>query len=255
MVPPPVTSNQLTARQQYGLEHLAEHLKQAQQYERLRLLFAGDEWMRIRVSGSNFIYSGFVNDLDIAWAAFGEADNTARESVTALSDYVRLGLIASSVTSLSTRPINLLVNAVATGCWVPARALAVAALNPSVVERIVIYTGLLMIEDLDVDARDQIQQLVCRTVAEAADTIPMRFLARLLPYLKGAAFEVILGQLMRKLTSMPLVPATQGWFSVQFTEEDQQIYSRPLSGTRICAYLAGRSRAESVRLDDARSGS
>src|ERR1051325_1001039 len=104
MVPPSVTSNQLTARQQYGLEHLAEHLKQAQQYERLRLLFAGDEWMRIRVSGSNFMYSGFVNDLEVAWAAFGEADRTARESVTTLSEYVRLGLIASSVTSLSTRP-------------------------------------------------------------------------------------------------------------------------------------------------------
>lgn len=224
MATSPSTSNQLTARQQYGLEHLAEHLKQAQQYERLRLLFAGDEWMRRRVSGSNFVYSGFVNDLEIAWAAFGEADKTAHARVTALSDYVRLGLIGSSVTSLSTRPINLLVNAVAAGCWVPARALAVAALNPSVVEQIVIYTGLLMIEDLDADARDQIQQLVCRTVDEATDTIPMRFLARLLPCLKGAAFEVVLGQLMREVAVTPLVPATQGWFSVQFTGEDRQIY-------------------------------
>jgi hypothetical protein len=224
MATSPSTSNQLTARQQYGLEHLAEHLKQARQYERLRLLFAGDEWMHIRVTSSNFVYSGFINDLETAWVAFGEADKTARARVTALSDYIRLGLIGSSVTSLSTRPINLLVNAVAAGCWVPARALAVAALNPSVVERIVIYTGLLMIEDLDVDTRDQIQQLVCRTVAEAPDTIPIRYLARVLPCLKGAAFEDILGQVMRRVAITPLVPATQGWFSVQFTGEDQQIY-------------------------------
>src|SRR5215218_5525592 len=101
MATSPFTSNQLTARQQYGLEHLAEHLQQAQQYERLRLLFADDEWMRIRVSGSSFMYSGFVNDLEIAWAAFGEADNTTNVQATALSDYVRLGLIESSITSLS----------------------------------------------------------------------------------------------------------------------------------------------------------
>src|SRR5947209_20416269 len=102
MATSPSISNQLTARQQYGLEHLAEHLKQAQQYERLRLLFAGDEWMRIRVSGNNFVYTGFVHDLEIAWAAYGEADEAAHSRVTGLSDYVRLGLIGSSITSLST---------------------------------------------------------------------------------------------------------------------------------------------------------
>jgi hypothetical protein len=225
MATSPSTSSQLSARQQYGLEHLAEHLKQAQQYERLRLLFAGDEWMRIRVAGNNFMYSGFVNDLEIAWAAFGEADATVTHAcVTALSDFVRLGLIGSSVTSLSTRPINLLVNTVAAGCWTPAQVLAVAERNPSVVERIVIYTGLLMIDTLDVDARHQIQQLVCRTVAEAPDTIPMRFLARLLPCLEGVAFEWILEQAMRKIAATPLVPAAQGWFSLQYTGEDQQIY-------------------------------
>ena len=225
MATSPSTSNQLTARQQYGLEHLAEHLKQAQQYERLRLLFASDEWMRIRVTGSDFMYSGFLNDLEIAWAAFSEADETAHACVTSLSTYIRLDMIGSSITSLSTRPINLLVNAVATGCWVPARALAVAARNPSRVERITVYTGLLMIEDLDPDARDQIQQLVCRTVVEASDMIPMRFLTRLLPCLKGAAFEVILAQIMRKVASTPLVPTTQSWLSIQFTEEDRQIYT------------------------------
>lgn len=218
------TSN-ATDKWQYGLEELAQHLRRAQQRSRLRSLFADDRWMRMRVTSSAYVYSGFVQDVGVAWAALNEAENdTGNEHTNTLSDYVRLGLIESSVSSLSTRPINLVVNAVATGCWPLARALAVAARNPSLVERIVIYTGLLMCNKLDAAQQNQVQMLVRGAVLESANRIPMRFLVPLLPFLRGEFFEEIWTEIMRQFSVASVRPATRSWANIQFTEEDKEVY-------------------------------
>src|SRR5262249_11575280 len=95
-------------RRSYVLETLVHHTASGGQYERLRSLFANDAWMQARVTGSRYVYSGFINDLNVAWAALGALENTAVDRFsTVLVDYVRLAVISSSITSLSHLPINL----------------------------------------------------------------------------------------------------------------------------------------------------
>ena len=55
----------------YGLENLAIHLYQGQQFERLAELINPD-WMHARVLRSGSQYSGFVADLMLAWQSARE---------------------------------------------------------------------------------------------------------------------------------------------------------------------------------------
>jgi hypothetical protein len=211
-------------RRTYVLETLVHHTANGGQYDRLRSLFADHAWMRARITGDRYVYSGFINDLDVAWAALGTSGNTSVDKLSrVLVDYARLGIINSSITSLSHLPINLLVNAAATGCWSIDRVLVAVARCPSAVERLVVYTGLLMVDHLQA-SRGKVEQLVHSTIMERPAAIPMRFLAQVLPHLQGKIFECVLAQIIRQIDARPLVQAVRSWASTQFTEDDQNIY-------------------------------
>ena len=50
-------------QRRYTLETLAARLRDAEQFDRLSILFADDDWMQARYAGSGGVYDGFVADL------------------------------------------------------------------------------------------------------------------------------------------------------------------------------------------------
>jgi hypothetical protein len=50
----------------YGLNHLATHLFEGQQQERLQQLIS-KEWMEVRYDGGQDTHTGFLSDIDLAW--------------------------------------------------------------------------------------------------------------------------------------------------------------------------------------------
>jgi hypothetical protein len=185
-----------TERRQYSLDSLAYHLSLSKQYKKLQSLFDNDYWMHMRVTTNNYTYLGFVNDLEIAWASLQEMDeeSTAASEIT-FSHYVRLGLISSSITSRSNVPVNLLVSAASKRFWSIDQVLATISRYPTVAERVIAFTGLLMIDDLEPDERRIIQQQVYETIINSPDEFPVKQLIDLLPHLEQPMSENLMGRI------------------------------------------------------------
>ena len=113
----------------YGLDHLAAHFYEGQQFEQLADLI-NQKWMAARFEHDDYVYDGFLADLDLAWdhahtAAHRQAQ--AGEEPAALVSCIRYALIQTTINSLSASyPPDLVARAVETGLWSGRRALSVA---------------------------------------------------------------------------------------------------------------------------------
>lgn len=89
----------------YLWDHLAYHLHAAGRDDELKALFEDQGWMHARVARDGYTFSGYLQDLNIAWehvahkTALAQID--AGSEPTALADCVRYALIHTSINSLA----------------------------------------------------------------------------------------------------------------------------------------------------------
>jgi hypothetical protein len=189
----------------YRLETLARHLGEAGQVGRLLRLFADDRWLVLRRDGGDLTYAGFLDDISAAWASL--RSNAAPEDDFAA--HLRLGLVRTSISAISTVPPGLIVRAVATRLWPVARALGVAERHP-VSLRLATHVGLLAVPDLEPDDRTAIEGSVEEALRTAGHDVPVMFLVRMLGSLDGDSGRAVADRLGERLSGLP-VAATPMW--------------------------------------------
>ena len=120
----------------YWLEHLAAHLYDSGDHERLQRLI-GKSWMQARCSASNFTYGGFLQDVDLAWRAAAQANDVAALARLAMTRR----LVSQKVTAFTNTDLKTLV-------WLGRKyeALGHARLRTSGVER---CHGLIAIDEAE----------------------------------------------------------------------------------------------------------
>jgi hypothetical protein len=127
-------------QRRYTLETLAERLHQAGHFDRLRTLFASDDWLRARYEGGGGTWDGYLADLAAAC-----------ETAEGLDDLIRYTLIQTSLNSVSGNyPPELIAAALSAGVWKPWRALSAAAILPDRVQQAKVYASILKTGKLDV---------------------------------------------------------------------------------------------------------
>jgi hypothetical protein len=145
----------------YALANLARHLAGTDDAGRLRELIS-KPWMDARVEGDGFRYAGFLADVDLArrvtLAERAEAGDTECLWGT-LTDLVRLGLIRTSLASLSYEiPPPVLAQTVNVGLWSSRQALDVAARLPPGSQQALAFRLLLATGKLDAGAAAEARQ-------------------------------------------------------------------------------------------------
>lgn len=115
----------------YLYSFLAYHLHEAGREDELQALFADQNWMHARVVRDGYTYTGYLQDLNVAWEQV--AYRTALKQInagnepTTLADCVRYSLIHTSINSLAGNFVpELVARAVEAGEWSADRALAIA---------------------------------------------------------------------------------------------------------------------------------
>ena len=143
-------------RRTYTLNTLAEHLGEAGQSQRLRDLFADDQWMRARFEDSGNVYDGFLSDAAISLSleqrrGKQQIDNGCEP--TAIADAFRLALIRTRVTAVvsQARPA-IVVRALDLHLWTAERAMNVAAKR----NQLELYTALLASDHLTAAQRERV---------------------------------------------------------------------------------------------------
>lgn len=107
---------------QYLFKNFASHLFQAGAENALFQLFADQKWMKGRFQNGNFMYDGYLDDIEIAWLALG----TLNPSYDQMLQGLRLSLISSSLNSVSSiYDPDLIKYAVSEGLWSVRRALSI----------------------------------------------------------------------------------------------------------------------------------
>ncbi|WP_156096740.1 hypothetical protein [Amycolatopsis jejuensis] len=135
-------------RARYLLDSLAPHLAAAGDHDRLRRLFAGDEWMQARFAADHPGYDGYLADLSLAWDIAQQAVEVAPD--TALADCVRYALIWTSINSLSRNvAVELAVRAIEDGAMGPSQAFSIAQRVPDPRQRVRFVARLLAAGALD----------------------------------------------------------------------------------------------------------
>src|SRR5947207_8908903 len=86
----------------YGLDWLATHLARARRFDRLRLLFSTDRWLRQRVTADNYFYDGYLGDLGLAIDALVPAGGEA--AADTILDAARLGWLRATGYSRTAAP-------------------------------------------------------------------------------------------------------------------------------------------------------
>jgi len=97
------TAGDWTKCDSYGLDSLAIHFFEGQQFDKLRTLIT-PAWMHTRVASAGYTYDGFVADVSLAWQ---QADAAARRQITTntapdgLADCIRYALVRTSINALA----------------------------------------------------------------------------------------------------------------------------------------------------------
>jgi tetratricopeptide (TPR) repeat protein len=120
----------------YWLEHLAAHLYDSGDHERLQRLI-DKSWMQARCSTSSFTYGRFLQDVDLAWRAAAQANDVVALARLAMTRR----LVSQKVTALTDTDLKTLV-------WLGRNdeALGHARLRASAVER---CRGLITIDEAE----------------------------------------------------------------------------------------------------------
>ena len=126
------------AEDDYGRRHLAQHLVKGDRVEELHTLLSLEQdgknaWFKLKDDEGDM--AGFLADVDLAWAKVEEEPE--RESGRTIALQFRYALMIASVNSLAKIiPIELLINLVKKGVWVPDKGLSYALQNPDLEQRV-----------------------------------------------------------------------------------------------------------------------
>lgn len=155
----------------YLYNHLAYHLKGAELFEELHQLFEDDQWLRVRVPQSNFLYDAYLEDLQIAWEVAYEQcldQINNHESPTALIDCFRYVLIRTSINSISADyPPELVARAVELEIWTVERALSVLKQSPHI--NLELFAALLKTGKLNKDQQKYLIDIAYERVIKRRD--------------------------------------------------------------------------------------
>lgn len=85
----------------YMHDHLAYHLASAGRLSEMVSLFDNSEWMETRFQQSEFIYNGYISDIEFAAKQIMDTTDESNKEETVVR-LLRLGLIKTSITSINT---------------------------------------------------------------------------------------------------------------------------------------------------------
>jgi hypothetical protein len=131
----------------YLYSHLVYHLEAVEDFPSIRTLFADQAWMQARVPASDYLYDGYLRDLDAFWRDAETrtlAESRAGQPIVAFADALRCALIHTSVNSLASNyPPPLVRRAVELGLWSVERALSIVRRIPGKKRRVDMWAELL----------------------------------------------------------------------------------------------------------------
>jgi NB-ARC domain/TIR domain len=181
----------------YLYDHVAYHLTTMEAESQLDGLFGTQNWLRVRVRQSEYLYDGYLADLAAAWDGFAFPEmrhQIARgDEPVVFAKLIRYAIIRTSINSIAGNfPESVVAQAVEMEVWTPDRALNLAANVADPRQRIGLYVALLKTGKLN----QQQQADACRlgvdaalslAVTDAYDIFSPRAaaLTALLPYLEG----------------------------------------------------------------------
>lgn len=171
----------------YSLQHLAMHLYQGEQFDKLAALIS-QEWMWSRFKGGGYTYGGFLADVDIAWRAAEQMDTSAaqaRQRLRYIGTAVRCALCQASINTLAWNTLpELVIAAVRTNVWKPARGIAFARQMTDYQQRVRALAGL--VDYLNEPLQDQVREETIQTLEMIKDEFARsRILVKLLPQLSN----------------------------------------------------------------------
>jgi hypothetical protein len=175
----------------YGLQSLALHLSNAEQYERLTALIT-QQWMHARVAGDGYTYDGFVRDVMLAWQHAHDAacrQIEASETPYAIADCIRYALTRTSINAIAgSYPPVFVQRALETKLWSVDQGWSVAVRISDMQQRAVMYQcvldtcGTLLTSKQHYQAVQESLAAVCNIRDEGAKA---EALAALAPHLTG----------------------------------------------------------------------
>jgi hypothetical protein len=151
-------------------------------------LFEDHNWLHVRVPQCEYDYTGYLDDLRIAWdIAHKEVlhqINISQDPST-FAYCIRYALIHSCINSISGNYDPPIVErALTIGMWQPNRALAVTAKVPDAQQRTKLYTAIPRSNTLSHDKQTKVQRLALEAAsAIATESSRSSELAELAPYL------------------------------------------------------------------------
>lgn len=146
----------------YLYDHLIYHLQAAKDYSAIQGLFKNQAWMYVRFERDNYTYTGYLQDLMIAWRNISHKTALAQiesgQEPTALANCIRYALIHGSINSLASNYLpELVVQALRLGLegWSVERAFNIGRLIPSKQDRARFFAMILSSDEMEIDIQNR----------------------------------------------------------------------------------------------------
>jgi len=170
----------------YLYDHLVYHLAAADWQDDLHGLFENHHWLQARVVQRQYIYDGYLDDLQMVWKSAAQSAQRAlkqHQDSLHLADCLRYALIRVTITSTVGNSLpELVACAFERGVWSLQRVLSVAAKMPDPRKRVRLALALLKTHRLDLEHSIQIQWLGGRAALALPEQECIEALRFLVPF-------------------------------------------------------------------------
>ncbi|MFC4070963.1 hypothetical protein [Actinoplanes subglobosus] len=165
---------------------LAGYLSQADQADRLLLLFADDRRLARRYDPRTGGWDDYHEDLEAAWDVLDRRLATSEGLADPVPSLIRLALVRATLSSAEDVPPALVAAAVGTGAWSVDRTLSTIGRHPSPDHRVLMLGHLLRTLDLDEDTTRAVTAQMIELSRLPGEDLPAEALLRNLDVLDPA---------------------------------------------------------------------